>query len=297
MQTPVDNKAGMPLLQALKDPGSQGVPGQANAPGSTDDAKLNEAATAFEGAFLKILLKSMRQTIPEGGLFDRQQMAAFEEMRDGALADSLAGRGATGIAQMVVAQLGGKPQQPQPAITLTQGVRPAQSVNVSQTPETSGSSAGERQRFVDQLMPVARRAASALGIDAAVIVAQAALETGWGKHVPTRAGGGTSHNLFGVKASAGWQGPTSSQTTTEFLGGKLREVVASFRAYASPAESVSDYVNLIRSSGRYAAAAGASSPDAYLKALEDGGYATDPNYARKIKAILGGQELRSAHDN
>lgn len=285
----------MPLLQALKDVGSQRVPGQAKGPGSTDDAKLNEAAKAFEGAFLKILLKSMRDTIPEGGLFDRQQMAAFEEMRDGALADSLAGRGATGIAQLVVTQLGGKPQKP--AVTLTQGVRPAQAANVEGVTKSTGSNADERQRFVDQLLPVARKAASALGIDAAVIVAQAALETGWGKHVPTSPSGASSHNLFGVKAGGSWRGATSSQTTTEYLGGKLREVVASFRAYASPQESVTDYVNLIRSSDRYAAAAQARSPEAYLKALEDGGYATDPNYARKIQTILSGPELRSAHDN
>ncbi|MFK7955622.1 MAG: flagellar assembly peptidoglycan hydrolase FlgJ [Lysobacterales bacterium] len=279
-------------------------PAEASADGTKtekSDARLHEAAQAFEGAFLKILLKSMRSTIPEGGLFDRQQMAAFEEMRDGALADSLSGRGATGIAQIVAQQLGAS-TKPTPTTNATIIGNPPSAHIESKRPTPieqpiSGSTNEQQRRFIDQLLPAARTAAKALGIDPSVIIAQAALETGWGQHVPQKSNGASSNNLFGVKSSSGWRGDTTQHQTTEFLGGKLRNVVAQFRAYADPAESVADYVELISQSKRYAPAVNAKNSSDYLKALSDGGYATDPDYTEKIQAILKSLEMRSTHDH
>ncbi len=270
---------------------------QPNSEDNKEQLRLQKAAEGFEGAFLKLLLKSMRDTIPEGGIFDRQQMAAFEEMRDGALADSLANRGATGIAQMVVRQLGGEGVSPQPlntAISHNRPPQPAAPAALGQSRESASQTAKQRA-FIDQLLPAARRAAKALGIDATVIVAQAALETGWGQHIPKTADGSSSNNLFGVKADNRWQGNVTEQETTEFLGGRLRKVVAQFRAYGSAADSVSDYVRLISSSKRYAPALNAESAAQYLNALEDGGYATDPNYAEKIQAIINSPEMSTSH--
>lgn len=263
--------------------------------------RLNEAAEAFEGAFLKILLKSMRSTIPEGGLFERKQMEQFEEMRDGALADSLANRGATGIAQMVVRQLGGEPASP----TLTSQQRgtsfstamPAGPTASRSTPtKTPLSEQQSRKNFVQQLLPAARKAASLLGIEAKVLIAQAALETGWGKHIPASTTAASSHNHFGVKAGANWDGPVTEHTTNEFLGGKMRKVVASFRAYGSAEESVADYVKLISQSARYGDAIKSSNSGDYLRALQNGGYATDPHYADKVQSVMGSQELRFLND-
>ncbi|MEM9531324.1 MAG: glucosaminidase domain-containing protein [Pseudomonadota bacterium] len=263
-------------------------------PAAKADPQLQEAAEAFEGAFLKILLKSMRATLPEGGIFDRQQMAAYEEMRDGALADSLAKRRATGIADLLVEQLGGGSEPARMSPTPIGSLETAAAAGpVGKRADTPA----DAQSFVDQLLPAARKVADLIKVDPRVIVAQAALETGWGQHVPQRTGGRASHNLFGIKAGSSWSGPVARQTTTEYLGGKLHQVVDAFRAYSSEAESLADYVKLIATSPRYQAAREAATPEAYLQALQDAGYATDPEYAAKIQRVLKSPELRNANDD
>ena len=121
------------------------------------------------------------------------------------------------------------------------------------------------------------------------------LETGWGRSVPCNANGECSFNLFGIKAGSQWSGATVNVPTLEFESGIPVRKVERFRAYGSPADSFRDYAALIRDSSRYASARGAGdNVEAFASALQQGGYATDPNYAQKITAVA--DEVRARSD-
>lgn len=139
--------------------------------------------------------------------------------------------------------------------------------------------------FVQQLWPCAQEAGAALGVDPKHLLAQAALETGWGKSLPCDADGTTSFNFFGIKAGNSWQGDSVSVKTLEFEGGVPVPRQAKFRSYDSAAESFRDYVEVLRNNPRYAGALNTGSDaKAFANALQQGGYATDPRYAMKIEA-------------
>jgi flagellar protein FlgJ len=140
----------------------------------------------------------------------------------------------------------------------------------------------QRAAFVQQHLAAARRAETQTGIPAAFMVAQAALESGWGRREITHTDGNPSHNLFGIKAGAGWNGPVAEVTTTEVEGGVARKVRARFRAYASHAESFADYARLLRASPRYRELIGERSAEGFAQGLQRAGYATDPAYADKL---------------
>lgn len=151
------------------------------------------------------------------------------------------------------------------------------------------------EAFVQEVWPHAQRAADELGVDPRALVAQAALETGWGKHQIRGRDGDSANNLFGIKAGSRWGGDTAHNRTHEFVDGAMRSEMASFRAYASPAESFADYVSLLKSSPRYARALEAGTDTRrFAQALQQGGYATDPAYARKITSIAHGPTLARA---
>ncbi|MGN1393586.1 MAG: flagellar assembly peptidoglycan hydrolase FlgJ [Succinivibrionaceae bacterium] len=133
--------------------------------------------------------------------------------------------------------------------------------------------------FVDKIMPIAKKVASSNGFNPLVIVCQAALETGWGKHI------GAKNNLFGIKANEG--DDKSSLLTTEYVNGKRIEQIDSFKNYSSLENSIKDYVSLIKNSDRYAKAFQKNNdPDQYFEEIQKANYATDPNYAGKLKRIL-----------
>ncbi|MGA8034271.1 MAG: flagellar assembly peptidoglycan hydrolase FlgJ, partial [Casimicrobiaceae bacterium] len=139
------------------------------------------------------------------------------------------------------------------------------------------------RNFVETMRPHAEAAARAVGIPVDLLLAQAGLETGWGRRQPKAADGSASHNLFGIKAGAGWKGSTALAATTEYVAGAMVRTVDRFRAYGSYAEAFQDFAKLIAGSSRYATAvAGAGDPVAYAKGLQRGGYATDPQYADKL---------------
>lgn len=143
------------------------------------------------------------------------------------------------------------------------------------------------EEFVRELMPYAERGAEALGVDPEVIVAQAALETGWGQKIIRHPDGRNSFNLFGIKADSRWSGERVSVQTLEFEAGVAVKKRAAFRSYASLDEAISGYVGFLRSNPRYRQALEqAGDADAYLDGLESAGYATDPRYAEKIRAIM-----------
>lgn len=141
--------------------------------------------------------------------------------------------------------------------------------------------------FIRSLLPAARNAASSLGLDPLALIAQAALETGWGKRMIRTADGDNSFNLFGIKASRNWQGDTAVVDTLEYRQGIARKEQAKFRAYQSPEQSLQDYTQFIGNSLRYQqAVAVAHEPAAYFSELQAAGYATDPNYAQKIMSVF-----------
>ena len=144
------------------------------------------------------------------------------------------------------------------------------------------------REFVSRVWPHAVEASRATGIPAQFMVAQAALETGWGRSEPRTADGQPSHNLFGIKAGRSWNGAVAESPTTEYVDGVARRQSERFRAYGSYAESFRDYANLLTSSPRYAGIVGLQSPTAFAQGLQRAGYATDPQYADKLTRIIGG---------
>lgn len=141
------------------------------------------------------------------------------------------------------------------------------------------------EEFASTMLPMAERAAERLGIDPHWLVAQAALETGWGKSIISGPQG-SSHNLFGIKAHGGWQGDSASVMTHEYRNGIKGAERASFRSYASYEQSFNDYVDFLQNNGRYRKALQTTAdPAAFFRELQAAGYATDPQYARKVNQI------------
>lgn len=140
--------------------------------------------------------------------------------------------------------------------------------------------------FVNTMLPMAKEAADRIGVDPRYLVAQAALETGWGKSVMRAQDGSSSHNLFGIKASSNWKGDSARAITSEFRNGAMVKETAEFRSYASYKDSFHDLVTLLQSNNRYQEVLkSADNPEQFVRELQKAGYATDPNYANKISQI------------
>jgi len=141
-------------------------------------------------------------------------------------------------------------------------------------------------QFVETMLPLAKEAASRIGVDPVMLVAQAALETGWGKSIMRQQDGSSSHNLFGIKAAGSWKGPEARAITSEFRDGKMVKETADFRSYTSYADSFHDLVSLLQNNNRYKEVVNsADNPEQFVKELQKAGYATDPAYASKISQI------------
>lgn len=276
---------------------------------ATDSPDARRAvAQQFEALFLNQMLRQMRDAsaVIDGGLVDRERMRFHEDMLDQQLSLSLSrGRG-IGLADSILRQLGGeagesRPISPAGPVTLPGSARPSLHENAAQLhgpalraqrapaaePATATHFAPETPaEFVAELRPHAQRAARRLGVSADALIAQAALETGWGQHMIRDGAGQPSFNLFGVKATGGWQGRHASVSTLEFVNGVPERRREPFRVYEGIAQSFDDYVQLIQSRPRYQTALAAGSTEGYLRGLQAGGYATDPAYADKILAII-----------
>lgn len=264
------------------------------------EATLDEVAQQFESLFVQMMLKSMRDATMKGGLFDSHQLETYEQMFDQQLSLDLARQGGVGLADVIVRQLGGPASNPTTGAAGLDAYRARalplgatqNSLDVPEggaaepTSRLAGPLASTPAEFIERLRPLASGAARELGVDPDVLIAQAALETGWGQRVIAD-GHGSSNNLFNIKAGPAWSGPTVEVATIEYRDGVAVRENAAFRAYATPADSFSDYVVLIRDNPRYAAALDAAGDGAvYLRSLQAAGYATDPAYADKILAIL-----------
>jgi flagellar protein FlgJ len=276
------------------------------------NAALPAVAKQFESMFTEMLLKSMREANFGDPLFESQATDTWQDMFDQQLSLSLSQHGkGLGIADMLMRQLGGHDH--------AQG---AENKNAAVDPHAAGMLDNWKQRlfdladatrstarkamswlppdaetFVRELAPQASIVAKELGLSLRTVLAQAALETQWGKHMPAHADGSSSFNLFGIKAGSSWGGSRVNVPTLEYEGGIAVRKQAQFRSYKSIAESLADYADLIGKDPRYAQARGhGDDVMGYARALVDGGYATDPEYAGKVAAIANSGVMRQALD-
>lgn len=254
---------------------------------------IKEVAQQFESIFIGMVLKSMRAAkLTEGGLMDSDQSKMFEEMYDQQLSVQLAGKPGIGLADVIAKQISPKENSITDILSLEDyRARPVRSQPVGEKlPQIS--EINSKQDFVSQLQGFAKKAAKELGIDAQVLLAQAALETGWGQHITKTESGQNSFNLFNIKAGSNWDGKKALVNTLEFHNGVARQEKAAFRAYGNYDESFKDYVQFIKHSPRYQKALqqGANA-ERYMHELQKAGYATDPVYTNKVMRVYHTKEL------
>jgi len=265
-----------------------------------DPEVLREVAGQFEALFMQTILKNMRAGQLAEPLFGSDQQDMYREMMDQQLAVEMSrGRG-LGLADMLVSQLGGAaaapainaPPNSDPAIASRQPIAVA-SIRPPST-ERAPPDWSTPAKFAADLWPHVKRVASALNVAPEGVLAQAALETGWGKHVMPRSDGSSSHNLFGIKAGRDWFGGSVVRRTIEFADGVAQQVSARFRAYPDLEATFDDYAKLISNSPRYASVPDSAETEDFASALQTAGYATDPQYAAKIRRIAGSDTLLDA---
>jgi len=258
-------------------------------------AAIKETAKQFEALFVNMMMKSMRKATPSDGPMDSEQGKMFTSMLDEQISQKIASRG-MGLADMLVRQMtvnaagagagaaASKNTAPAPATNpITQHARDLKAAS----PQLSSSEA-QVQAFQNKLSCCAQAASEATGIPANFMLGQAALETGWGKHQMVAANGQPSHNLFGIKAGSNWTGKTVSAVTTEYVNGVATQKVEKFRAYDNYDQSFNDYAKLLQGNSRYKNVI-ANARDAYgfAQGLQNAGYATDPDYAKKLISVIG----------
>jgi len=261
---------------------------------SDPKAAVKEAAKQFETLFMNELIKSMRASTLSSGMLENEGSSMGTEMLDTQLAGKLSGLPG-GLADVIAKQL-------ERQMGLTPGPIPVTG-SANNTPEPLAATPKATQipqtgaaGFVQQHTAAAQAAEAQTGIPASFMVAQAAHETGWGRKEIRNADGSPSYNLFGIKASSGWSGPTTDVTTTEYINGKAQKVVQRFRAYASYDESFADYAKMMKDSPRYAkltqdVATHSADGSRFARGLQRAGYATDPAYAEKLTKMIN-QTLR-----
>lgn len=295
-----------------------------------DQAKKQEAllkaAKQLESVFMDMVMKSMRQAdavFAEGNMLESQEGSVFRDMLDKQYSMAMTSNSKFGLAESIARQL-------DPTYAKTHNadaVRPTSSrgtqfsfgdasqfsllrhppmLNATQTDKANADSVDLGQgnsatgkldtstptAFVNSIMPYAKRAAAELGIDPRAIVAQAALETGWGKHVMDDSQGKSSLNLFGIKTGDAWQGDKATVQTTEYRQNVAVREVADFRSYNNLDHAFDDYVSFLKNNPRYADALKHSSDGTQWGThLQKAGYATDPEYGKKIAKLVESDEI------
>jgi peptidoglycan hydrolase FlgJ len=245
-----------------------------------DPQAFKEVAKKFEAMFLQQMLKTMRdasEVFADGDMFQSDTTRFHQDMLDQQLVLNLTSGKGIGLAEQFYRQM---MQLHGPDLNREKQEKPEVSAKKDAVSDT-------QENFVFMIKPHAQQAAKALNIDPDVLVAQVALETGWGKHVIHNKEGKNTFNLFNIKANKDWEGEKVSVPTVEYDNGIAKKENADFRQYQSYAESFSDYVNLIKNNPRYESVLAAkNNAIAYADSLSKTGYATDPEYAEKIKRLL-----------
>ncbi|PIE37191.1 MAG: flagellar assembly peptidoglycan hydrolase FlgJ [Gammaproteobacteria bacterium] len=288
---------------------------------NTDQAELEKVAAQFESVFVQMMVKSMRDATIKSDFLQSNGIDTYQQMFDQQISIDLSQSGGLGLAQILVEQMspqGGATEKTdsgasshslareQQAMPLGSAARlrvntvpvdPPLAAAASTATKGSEPLAQSPEEFVRKVWDGAVAAAQQLNVAPEVLVAQSALETGWGQQVIAKADGASSFNLFGIKADSRWQGDSATVSTLEYRDGIANREQAAFRAYDSLEQTFSDYVEFLQSSPRYGDALSQSVDSrAFLQGLQDAGYATDPNYADKIMAILDGDRLNAVVD-
>lgn len=286
-----------------------------------DESALKEAAQQFESIFMSMVMKSMREAnavFEEGNPLNTRYSGMYRDMYDQQLSKDLSKQGSLGLADLLVQQLGGGGEGYQPAGVIRDGGNLDEARRVAKynalkagvteggdanakpavNPLTGGIPAGKfygQQRhqgfanpteFIEQLYPYAKAAADKAGLAPEALLAQAALETGWGQRMVPGSQSGSSNNLFNIKADKRWDGDRSHVTTLEYNGTTARKEQAAFRVYDNLSESFDDFVRFLQDHPRYQQALAAGKDvKAFSEALQQAGYATDPAYAEKIQGL------------
>lgn len=276
---------------------------------------LTAAARQFEAIFTTMMLKSMRDANSsfKSDMFNSQNEDFYQQMLDEQMTSQLSASGSLGLADMIVAQLSAAEQSgpadedrfqqamrrvdhyretaaneaanetaSKPAIESADIVASASSVTAGGKTQGSFDSP---TAFVASLKPYADKAAKALGIDSTLLLAQAALETGWGQKVVKNARG-SSNNLFNIKADRSWHGAKVATQTLEYHDQTPVMEKAAFRSYPTYQDSFNDYVSFLYNNPRYTIALRQSSSDEeFIRGIHRAGYATDPQYADKVLRV------------
>ena len=278
---------------------------------------IRATAEQFESLFVSMMLKSMRdanKSFSESNMLSSNDTEFYQEMFDSQIAVSLSSQkgGGFGMADVIERQIleskGLVDSQSQymsksiadyqrkdfPSLN-TEGLRDAvaqvdaviERNDANETQKDVPVSFESPDAFVKSLLPIAKNVERETGISASLMIAQSALETGWGQKPIMKQDGSQSFNMFGIKANHGWSGDTADILTTEFHQGAAIKQRDAFRAYGSFEESFQDYAEFLQSNPRYEKALSVSDkPVEFAKALQESGYATDPNYADKIERIV-----------
>ncbi len=258
---------------------------------------IREAAKQFESLFMRELIKSMREATMKSGMMDSpggdlgtdlldQQFAVQMSGRPGGLSDLIAAQLSR---QMGGAEAGAEEAFKKSAAKTTSALSRASSLAAygAQAITAGPPATTSQSNFVQRHGAAAAAAEKSSGIPSGYMLGQAGHETGWGKFEIKKAGGAPSFNLFGIKAGAGWTGKVAEVSTTEYVNGVAKKMVAKFRAYDSYEDSFKDYARLITTTPRYAQASQQlGSSLAFASGLQKAGYATDPNYAAKLSRAI-----------
>ncbi|MFT7680594.1 MAG: flagellar protein FlgJ [Moritella dasanensis] len=290
-----------------------------------DEGALKEVAKQFESLFTNMLMKSMREAnaaFETDSPMNNNYTQFYRDMQDKQMAADMSQTGSLGLADVIVKQLSNDGGNYMPASSLKGDTNPLQNLRPAKTADKTlaenveanaipavdadGNAAvattkvdpalpaaaakmqfNSPEEFVASLAPFADTVAKRLNVSPDVLLAQAALETGWGKKVSTDNKGDSSHNLFNIKADKRWDGPTASVDTLEFNDGVAKREKHQFRSYENFESSFNDFANFLQSGDRYSNALSNSADSAqFLNGLQQAGYATDPNYAAKIQNVM-----------
>ena len=292
-----------------------------------DKGALREVAQQFEGIFVQMLMKSMRDAnavFESDSPMNSEYTKFYEQMHDQQMSINLSDKGMLGLADLMVQQLSPGTSAVTPASVLRgnmqsshsfakdrvmqSAIQPVKEESITGSQDThiaskidnilTGKSLPSEVRqsevtftdkddFINKLYPHAEKAAHALGTQPEVLIAQSALETGWGQKMIKAAGGQSSNNLFNIKADQRWQGDKALVSSLEFEQGVAVQQKADFRVYEDIKQSFDDFVSFISDGPRYQEAMKkAANPNEFIQALQDAGYATDPNYADKVIKVM-----------
>ncbi|MDC7698675.1 flagellar assembly peptidoglycan hydrolase FlgJ [Vogesella indigofera] len=262
---------------------------------------IRQVASQFEAILLNQMMASMRSNGFDGEE-DSSELGTYRGMLDQQMVNAMVQGGGTGLADMLARQIEGVARIDQAATpAASSGMLPlpalpaAAAKAIRKYAEAAGTATAapapvaipsERQAFVSTLLPHAGPAAERLGVAPELLVGHAALESGWGSRSIRHPDGRESYNLFGIKAGGSWRGESVATLTTEYVDGKARKQVESFRSYPSLQAAFDDYAKLLEGSSRYQRALNqGDNAQGFAVALQQGGYATDPAYARKLAGV------------